>query len=151
MNEWQTWLLTGNECYQKAQWLNAEYYYLAAEKQLYTLWQEQKNSVELLMAWICANHNLAAVYEQQDDRHVSLQYLLSPHKRMLKLSQNINSSTNDNNDEALTLMAIKALSITYPPIVAYRKKYTLCQDCYQALNDFNALKNRQAQLKARSH
>lgn len=145
MNHWKELLLEGNKNYDKSKWFQAEQLYRIAEKGLDKFWHEDQTNIELLMAWVCAAHNLAAVYEKQGNIRISLQYLVFPHKRMLKLSQG------EHNDNALTMAAIKALKITLTPIIEFRKKHILCQDCYNALAGFNALKERQEFLLKSYH
>ncbi len=137
MSDWQNLLVEGNQQYNKGEWRQAEQLYLSAEESLDKSWNQDQTNTELLMAWICATHNLATVYEKQGDNRVSLQYLIFPHQRMLKLSQG------KHNNNELTMVAIKALKITLTPIIEYRKKHTLCQECYNALTDLKTFKERQ--------
>lgn len=145
MNHWQDLLLEGNKNYNEGEWFQAEQLYRIAEQDLDKFWHQDQANIELLMAWVCAAHNLAAVYEKQGDKRISLQYLIFPHKRMLKLSQG------EHNNNELTIAAIKALKTTLTPIIEYRKKHILCQDCYNALADFDSLKERQEFLLKSYH
>ena len=130
MYQWQNLLTNGNECFNEQNWLQAEYYYKEAESHLDTLWSANNKDVDLLMAWICAVHNLATLFEVQGNNDVSLQYLLIPHHRMLKLSHN-NQSCED-----LKLIAMKALKFTFTPLMIFAKKHPMCADCENGLNEF---------------
>ena len=130
MYQWQNLLNNGNECFNEQNWLQAEYYYKQAESHLDILWSANNKDVDLLMAWICTVHNLATLFEAQGNNEVSLQYLLIPHHRMLKLSHN------DQSCEDLKLIAMKALKFTFTPLMIFAKKHPMCADCENGLNEF---------------
>jgi hypothetical protein len=134
MQHWQHLLIKGNDFYHKKHWIEAEEHYREAEEVLNTSWNLDRNDEGLLMAWICATHNLAALYERQNEHAVSLQYLLLAHKRVLKLAQ-IGQP-----DNVLKLIAIKALKITLTPIILFKKKHPICEDCMTALMDVKTIK-----------
>lgn len=127
---WQRLLAFGNKCYEKQNWLQAEYYYKEAESQLDYLWSAEPTNINLLMAWICTLHNLSTLFEQQGDRQIGLRYLLIPHNRMINLTQSKEAS------EDVKLIAIKALKLTFPPILVFSKKNPICNDCKQSIQEF---------------
>ncbi|WP_077338255.1 hypothetical protein [Pseudocolwellia agarivorans] len=127
---WQRLLTFGNECYEKQNWLQAEYYYKEAELQLDYLWSAEPTNINLLMAWICTLHNLSTLFEQQGDKQIGLRYLLIPHHRMLNLTQSKQAT------EDVKLIAIKALKLTFPPILVFSQKNPICNDCKQSIQAF---------------
>jgi hypothetical protein len=130
MFQWQKLLRQGNNNYREANWLQAEYCYRKAESLLDNLWQQDQNNEELLLAWVCTAHNLATLYEQQGDYRLSLQYLMVPHQRMLMLSKE------EPNSKSIMMTAIRSLAITLNPLLIFRQKHTLCEDCYNAMINF---------------
>ena len=127
---WQRLLNFGNECFNKENWLQAEYYYKEAESHLDYLWSADTTNVNLLMAWICSLHNLASLCEQQGKSHTELKYLLIPHHRMLNLTNSKQAS------EDLKLIAIKALKLTFTPLLLFTKNNPTCNDFKQTLKTF---------------
>lgn len=145
MTQWQNLLIQGNANYAESNWLQAEYCYRKAESLLNNVWLTDQNNEEILLAWICSAHNLAALYEKRGDNRVSLQYLLLPHQRLLMLCQN------EHNNEQLTMTAIRSLSITLNPIILFRQKHNLCQECYKALSDIDEFHKRQNNILSSLH
>lgn len=127
MHEWQRLLLQGNMSFESEDWLTAEYCYQTAYDLLEDKWMSHLEDHELLMAWICACHNLSAVYESQGDLRVAVQYLLIPHTKVQDLVNN------DRAPEALTALAIKAINTTMSPILAFMKTHPMCDDCKKEL------------------
>ena len=130
MRQWQRLLSDGNECFDNEKWLQAEYFYKEAASYLDILWAADISNIELLMAWIGSCHNLAVLYEKQGNPQVSLEYLLIPHRRMLTLSKS------GEHCEDMQLIALKALNLTFMPVLLFSKKYSICKDCQQALEEF---------------
>jgi len=130
MRQWQRLLSDGNECFDNEKWRQAEYFYKEAASYLDVLWSADISNVELLMAWIGACHNLAVLYEKQGNPRVSLEYLLIPHHRMLTLSKS------EEHCEDMQLIALKALKLTFMPVLLFSKKHSICTDCQQALKEF---------------
>ena len=60
---WQQLMKQGNDCFDQQQWLQAEYFYQEAITSLDSLWQQDIENIELLMAWISGVHNLSALFE----------------------------------------------------------------------------------------
>ena len=127
---WQRLLNFGNVCYQQKNWLQAEYYFKEAESQLDYLWSLEPTNVNLLMAWICTLHNLSTLFEQQGDKQIGLHYILSAHYRMIQLTQGEKTA------EDVKLIAINALKITFPPLLAFSKRNPICEDCEQSIKAF---------------
>ena len=134
MQYWQELLTKGNQYFHQKNWTEAENYYREAESLLDTQWDNDRNNEGILMAWICSTHNLATLYEKQNEHTVALQYLLIAHKRVFNLAQ-IGQS-----NEVLRLIAMKSLKITLTPIILFKKKYPICQDCMMALMDVTTIK-----------
>ncbi len=130
MRQWQRLLSDGNECFDNEKWRQAEYFYKEAASYLDILWAADISNVELLMAWIGSCHNLAVLHEKQGNPRVSLEYLLIPHHRMLTLSKSVEHC------EDMQLIALKALKLTFMPVLLFSKKYSVCKDCQQTLKEF---------------
>lgn len=130
MQQWQTLLTDGNDCFDNENWLQAEYCYKEAAFHLDTLWSADSKNIQLLMAWICALHNLASLFEAQDNPDLSLQYLLIPHDKMLSIS------IAPEECEDLKLIAANALKITFSPILMFSKRYPMCPKCTKSLKKF---------------
>ncbi|WP_286269360.1 hypothetical protein [Thalassotalea hakodatensis] len=134
--QWQALLNNGNECFYDRRWLQAEFYYKEAYELLADNYQNNPYETDILLAWICACHNLSALFEVQGDLDVSLRYLLVPHEYLQALSDD------SVRDEDVKLIAIKALNITLQRLLSFSKKYPICEDC---VNKLKALKVRLAQ------
>lgn len=130
MHQWQNLLTDGNDCFDNKKWLQAEYYYKEAAFHLDTLWSADVKNVQLLMAWICALHNLATLFEVQDNPDVSLQYLLIPHEKMLSISAAVEEC------EEMKQIALNALKITFSPIMMFSKRHPMCPQCTKSLKKF---------------
>ena len=128
MEVWQILLLKGNDSFNKQELLLAEDYYHQAIECLEQQWQAKIEDYQLLMAWISAFHNLAVLYEEQDQPKLAFRYLQIPHQRMAELSQHSAHS------EDLKLVAILSLKITLMPLLAFSKKYPACDGCLSSLN-----------------
>ena len=132
MPQWQSLLHEGNDCFHAKKWKQAEYCYKEAAFHLDSLWSANTKDVELLMAWICAIHNLSSLFEVQDNADLSLQYLKIPHQRMLSIYQ-CNEYCEDTK-----LIAQNALKITFMPILMFSKRHPICDTCIQSLAEFKA-------------
>ena len=127
MQIWQNLLTKGNEHYHDKNWYDAEIYYREAEDILNRAWMYDRENDSLLMAWVCSAHNLAALYEVQNEHVVAMQYLLLAHNRILNLTK-IEEPNND-----IKFLAMKILKITLAPIITFKTKYPICEDCMEAL------------------
>lgn len=127
MHEWQRLLLRGNMSFECQDWLTAEYCYQTAFDLLEDKWMSHQESHELLMAWICACHNLSAVYESQGDLTVAARYLLIPHTKVQGLANDIRAP------RALSALAIKAINTTMSPILSFMKTHPMCDECKREL------------------
>ena len=132
MQQWQNLLEDGNNCFHDKNWLQAEYCYKEAAFHLDSLWSADSTNVQLLMAWICASHNLATLFEVQQNPELSLQYLLIPHNRMLSISNS------DESNENTKLIAQNALKVTFMPILMFSKRHPMCDTCKKSLAEFKA-------------
>jgi hypothetical protein len=132
MSQWQQLLHEGNDCFHTKKWKQAEYCYKEAAFHLDSLWSANTKDVELLMAWICAIHNLSSLFEVQDNADLSLQYLKIPHQRMLSIYQ-CNEYCEDTK-----LIAQHALKITFMPILMFSKRHPICDTCIQSLAEFKS-------------
>ena len=127
MQIWQTLMREGNDCFDQCAWLDAEQYYNKALALIELDWQEDRNNVELLLAWIAGLHNLSTLFEEQGDSELALRYLTLPHQWMLALSQD------DSIPDELQAMAMRAIKITLMPLLEFSKNHPICEQCYHAL------------------
>ena len=127
MEIWQTLLQKGNHSFNHESWDHAETYYHQAVSCLEQRWQVDIDDMELMLAWICACHNLAVLYEVQNKPTVALRYLQIPHLRMTDISQQQEHS------ESTQVMALQSLNITLAPLLAFSQKYPTCDNCVDAL------------------
>lgn len=132
MAQWQNLLDDGNNSFHKRKWQEAEYCYKEAAFHLDVLWSADVCNVALLKAWICALHNLATLFEVQEDHELALQYLLIPHNRMLSICH-----SNERCEES-QLIAHNALKITFMPIFMFAKRHPMCDSCQHTLSEFKA-------------
>ncbi|PCI58135.1 MAG: hypothetical protein COB45_00720 [Gammaproteobacteria bacterium] len=130
MYQWQSLLADGNDCFHKKDWSQAEYYYKDAAFCLELLCATNTKDIQLLMGWICALHNLATLFEVQNNPDLSLKYLLIPHNRMLSIT------ASNEQCEDMKLIASNALKITFMPILMFSKRHPICPSCQQSLEEF---------------
>lgn len=94
------------------------------EKQLF----KDPKSVGALCDWIASHHELALIYKKKGAIESAQKCLLIPHQTMLYMAQN------HYGDEEKQLIALKAISITLPPLIEFAKIYPPCQNCMDNLN-----------------
>ena len=128
MDVWQVLLLKGNDSFNRLELPLAEDYYHQAIECLEQKWHANIEDSDLLMAWISAFHNLAVLYEAQDQPKMAFRYLQIPHQRMAELSQQSQYS------EDLQSVALLSLKITLMPLLAFSKKHPACDSCLSSLN-----------------
>ncbi len=127
MTLWQTLLINANACFNQQNFEKAEENYHQAIECIEQYWQENSNDFELLMAWVSAFHNLAVLYETQEQPKLAFRYLQIPHQRMTELSQQSQYG------DSLNFFALRALKITLTPMLAFSKKYPACDGCLSSL------------------
>jgi hypothetical protein len=127
MEVWQMLLVKGNNSFNKLDMLLAEEYYHQAIECIEQEWYANIENCNLLMAWISAFHNLAVLYEEQDQPKMAYRYLQIPHQRVTELAQQPNSS------DDLKFVALRSLKITLTPLIAFSKKHPACDICLSAL------------------
>ena len=125
MERWQFLLKSGNDYFDQGQWLKAEQYYQSAFNLLEDQWLYGSQYEDLLIAWICASHNLATLFETIGKLDASLQYLLVAHNKVQHISENEESSP------SLQSLAFNAMKTTINPILLYTKKHPICDNCKQ--------------------
>jgi len=133
MKDWQQLMRSGNQYFQGADWLDAQYCYQQAISLIEDKWSDQFNDRELLFAWIAGMHNLAHVYESQQQREMALYYLKLAHEKVHALSL----------DESIAVelrsTAFTCLSLTTPPLLSFAKRHPICDDCVSRLERSVAL------------
>jgi hypothetical protein len=122
-SQWQSLLKLGNECFDDKQLNQAEALYWQAYDLLSLACHEEPQSSDVLMAWICACHNLAALYETFGNLDLSLKFLMAPHEYLITVSE-----SNHFNDD-IKFIAFKGMSVTLPPILLFIKSYKICEGC----------------------
>jgi hypothetical protein len=124
---WQGLMEKGNSCFEAQQWTKAELYYKSAFSQLEGRWQQSVEHESLLMAWICACHNLATLFETRGDYDRSIGYLVKAYQEAFRTSQN------DMATYSLRNLAFGALGTTLNAIVHFTDKYPTCEHCIKQL------------------
>jgi len=127
MEVWQILLVKGNDSFNKQELLLAEEYYHQAIACLELQWHADIEDSNLMMAWVSAFHNLAILYEAQEQPKMAFRYLQIPHQRMIELSQLTQYS------DDLQSFAICTLKITLVPLLAFSKKHPACDGCLSSL------------------
>ena len=108
---WQSTMTKGNECFDSHNWLEAERYYMRAIELIDLLWQQKRNNLEAMQAWVCGYQNLAATYEQQGQLERALQCLLHAHFTILDHANNqANCDNTQSNAVRLSAITLKHLS-----------------------------------------
>ncbi|TWX72440.1 hypothetical protein [Colwellia sp. C1TZA3] len=129
--QWQSLLQQGNNFFHEQQWSQAEFFYSEAYNLLAVSYSNHLMCTQTLMAWICACHNLSALYETTDHLELSLKFLTVPHEYLLNIA---NSETAE---EDAKVTAFDGLRLTLSPILMFAKKYPICDSC---LENFTSLK-----------
>ncbi|MEZ9819198.1 DUF2753 family protein [Shewanella sp. 10N.286.45.A1] len=129
MENWQQLMNSGNQHFKEAAWLDAQYCYQQAVSLIESEWSHQLSDRELLFAWIAGMHNLAHLYESQQQSEMALHYLKHAHKQVQTLSA----------DESVIAevrsSAFNSLSLTIPPLLDFAKRHPICDDCVSALEE----------------
>ena len=129
--QWQSLLQLGNESFHQQQWSQAELFYSEAYNLLALSYHNHPMCTETLMAWICACHNLSALYESTDRLELSLKFLTVPHEYLLSIANSKSA------EEDAKVTAFNGLRLTLSPILMFAKKYPICENC---LENFTSLK-----------
>ena len=124
---WQNLMNKGNSCFETQQWTKAECYYKSVYCQLEGLWGKSEELESLLMAWICACHNLATLFETQGECERAIGYLVLAYQQAYNISQNNNATS------SLRHLAFNALNTTLKPIMMFSNKYPTCEHCLAQL------------------
>jgi hypothetical protein len=127
MEVWQLLLVKGNDSFNKQELLLAEEYYHQAIECLEQQWHTNIENSNLMMAWVSAFHNLAILYEEQEQPKIAFRYLQFPHQRMIEISRDPQYS------DDLQSVALCTLKITLTPLLAFSKKYPACDGCLSSL------------------
>ncbi|MDG1752466.1 MAG: hypothetical protein P8I03_12525 [Thalassotalea sp.] len=131
--QWKSLLTHGNDCFNDNKWQKAENFYSEAYDLLSFGYRNNPKCIETMMAWICSCHNLSSLYEKTNKLTLSLKFLTVPHDYL----KNISESDKANND--IKLLAIKGLSLTLPPIIAFSKNHPICDDCIEELSSMKSV------------
>ncbi|SQD78031.1 conserved protein of unknown function [Moritella yayanosii] len=127
MQKWKVLLENGHSCFSSKFWQDAEVCYQHAVAQIKLEWEDKPENEELLMAWISAQHNLAAVYEEQGHHYTALRYLTMPHQWMMSLLRGEKASY------ALKALATQAVKVTLMPLLDFSHRHPICDSCFDAL------------------
>ena len=124
---WQQLMSKGNNYFETQQWGKAESYYKTVFSQLEGQWEVGKDNESLLMAWICACHNLASLFEAKGEYERSIGYLVRAYQQAYYISQNSFM------ESSLRYLAFNALKTTLDPIIIFSTKYPTCENCIEQL------------------
>ena len=120
-SQWQSLLKMGNDCFHEKQWTQAEFCYSEAYDILAFAYRDNAMSSELLMAWICACHNLSSLYEELGKLRLSLKFLMVPYEYLKEIAES------EVPNENVRLVALQGMRMTLSPIVLFTKKYPTCE------------------------
>jgi len=124
---WQHLLTKGNTCFDEQQWTKAELYYKSAFSQLEGRWDSGEEHEPLLMAWVCACHNLGTLFETQGDYERAIAYLLKAYQEAHRTSQNERASY------SLRSLGFNALKTSLQAILSFTQKHPTCDHCLEQL------------------
>lgn len=127
MQTWEVLMADGHRCFNDKSWQDAELYYQHAVEQIQQQWQVKPENEALLMAWISVQHNLAALYEAQDQPYTALRYLTLPHQWMMSLLGGKYVSG------TLKALATQAIKVTLMPLLDFSRRHPICESCFDAL------------------
>lgn len=127
MKDWQQLMSSGNQYFRDASWIDAQCCYQQAVSMIESQWSHKVDDRELLFAWVAGMHNLAHLYECQNQSDIALHYLKNAHQEVQSLS------TNETVCEEVRSSAFQSLSITIPPLLDFAKRHPMCDDCVSAL------------------
>ncbi|MGB2738971.1 MAG: tetratricopeptide repeat protein [Cognaticolwellia sp.] len=136
---WQNLLTKGNTYFDKQQWTKAELYYKSAFSQLEGRWESGEEHESLLMAWVCACHNLGTLFETQGDHERAIGYLLQAYQEAHRTSQNELASY------SLRSLAFNALKTSLNAILSFTQKHPTCDHCLEKLERLQTTLNFEAQ------
>lgn len=128
MMHWQKLMNKGNSYFKAKQWDRAECYYKSVYSQLEGRWELGKKYESLLMAWICACHNLGTLFETTGDHERAIDYLVKAYQQAYYTSQKNTAS------DSLRYLAFNALNMTLRPIISFSKTHPTCENCIEQLN-----------------
>lgn len=83
--------------------------------------------VATLCDWIDSYHELALIYSQKGDVQNAQKCLLIPHQSMLYMAKE------HNGDKDQEQIAIRAINVTLPPLMAFAKEHPPCENCMKQL------------------
>lgn len=127
MERWKAIMAEGNNSYAKQSWLDAEQSYYQAVDIVETLWEDDIENIELLLAWIAGLHNLSILFDQQGLECEALRYLAIPHQRVLKLIANTPS------DDSFHETLIRTAKVTLLPLLEFSQRNIICEGCLASL------------------
>ena len=88
---------------------------------------QEPKCVEVLCDWIASYHELAFLYEQKGAVDMAQKCWLIPHQSMLYMAQE------HNGDVEQEQIAIRAISITLPPLLEFANEHPPCDNCMKEL------------------
>ena len=127
MKSWKVLMEDGHRYVREKSWQDAELCYQNAVEQIKQQWETKPENKALLMAWISAQHNLAVIYEAQDQHYTALRYLTMPHQWMMSLLRSETVS------DTLKTLATQAVRVTLIPLLEFSRRYPICESCFDTL------------------
>lgn len=121
--QWQNLLHQGNAHFHNQEWSYAQLRYVEAYELLTCEFNQSPDNCELMMAWICASHNLSFLHETLGDADNALRFLLAPHEYLKQLIELPDTA------EEMQVMFVRGMSLTINAIRLYAQKYPICDDC----------------------
>jgi len=114
--------------YEEEHLTSSERFYREAIYLLEKTLSESPKSSTSLVEWIESYHELASIYEQKGDIVGAQKCLLIPHQSMLYMA------LNHHGDKEWEQVAIDALGLTLPKLMAFSHVHPTCEHCMRELS-----------------
>jgi hypothetical protein len=112
--------------YEEEYSFNSERFYREAIYNLEKKLVDDPKCIASLFDWIACYHKLSLIYQHKGAVVMARKCLLIPHQSMLYMAQN------NNGDEEQEQIALKAMAITIPPLLAFPEMYPSCAQYMKA-------------------
>ena len=122
MNDWRSFLSTGNKFFNSASFSTAQTMYEHAINAIEQQWQAEPNNPELLFGWIAGMHNLAELYQKQQQNELALMFLRHTHEQVSELINHPEQTP------MMQMLALRASNITVSKLMLFAKQHNICTD-----------------------
>ena len=122
MNDWRSFLSTGNDFFNSASFSTAQIMYEQAINAIEQQWQSEPNNPELLFGWIAGMHNLAELHQKQQQNETAFMFLRHTYEQVSELINHPEQTA------TMQMMALRASNITVSKLMLFAKKHNICVD-----------------------